>query len=401
MPNTRILVFLFSLVLVPLAWAADTKISALPAVTTPADADEFAVNQAGTTKKETRAQAHTDFYAHGQHGMDGVLTPALITADQNDYNPAGLASALTLRLDADQIRTITGIAGGVEGRILVIRNLGSAKDSTIIFRRENAGSTAANRFSFPEDQVIDPGGKIVIKYDGVGSRWRLLSTPPPSGAAMRQQMFLYTDFLGATGAATMEAHLPWDLVLLASGTQAKVGNSANHQGILRCVSSTTTNSGCYVRSAADALLLQGGEVAEFIFIIDDLTTLTVRMGFLDTASSADAVDGAYIEIPSTGAAVGKTANNSTRTTSATITTLVVATWYRARIEVNDAATAVDFTIFNSSGNQLGTVQNTTNIPTGAGRDTGHGYVATKSGVVVQNEIQMDFMSLEVDKALIR
>ena len=38
---------------------ADTKISALPAVTTPASADEFAVNQSGTTKKETRAQIHT------------------------------------------------------------------------------------------------------------------------------------------------------------------------------------------------------------------------------------------------------------------------------------------------------------------------------------------------------
>ena len=38
---------------------ANTKISALTAVTTPASGDEFAVNQGGTTKKETRAQIHT------------------------------------------------------------------------------------------------------------------------------------------------------------------------------------------------------------------------------------------------------------------------------------------------------------------------------------------------------
>jgi hypothetical protein len=38
---------------------ANAKISALPAVTTPASTDEFAVNQGGTTKKETRAQIHT------------------------------------------------------------------------------------------------------------------------------------------------------------------------------------------------------------------------------------------------------------------------------------------------------------------------------------------------------
>lgn len=37
----------------------NTKISDLAAVTTPASTDEFAVNQGGTTKKETRAQVHT------------------------------------------------------------------------------------------------------------------------------------------------------------------------------------------------------------------------------------------------------------------------------------------------------------------------------------------------------
>lgn len=35
---------------------ADTKISALPAVTTPASTDEFAINQTGTSKKATLAQ---------------------------------------------------------------------------------------------------------------------------------------------------------------------------------------------------------------------------------------------------------------------------------------------------------------------------------------------------------
>jgi len=38
---------------------ANTKISGLAAVTTPVSTDEFAVNQGGTTKKETRAQIHT------------------------------------------------------------------------------------------------------------------------------------------------------------------------------------------------------------------------------------------------------------------------------------------------------------------------------------------------------
>jgi len=57
---------------------ADTKISALPAVAVPAVGDEFACNQAGVTKKETKAQitavtdaalaAHIAVTAAGVHG---------------------------------------------------------------------------------------------------------------------------------------------------------------------------------------------------------------------------------------------------------------------------------------------------------------------------------------------
>lgn len=380
---------------------ADTKISALTAATAAADTDELVINQSAVSKKITRALAMTNAAMHGTFAFDGILTPAQITANQNDYNPTNLATASILRLDANQIREITGIAGGAEGRILVIRNIGAGAYSTIVFRRENASSTAANRFAFSEDQVIDPNGKIVIQYDSTSSRWRLISSPPATGASMRQTISAFTDFLGTAGAATREATDVWDYAVLASGTQSKIASVANHQGILRTTSSTTTNSGGYCMTDIISFLIGGGENTEFVFRIIDLTTLTVRMGFHDTLASTDAVDGCYIEIPSTGAAVGKTSNNSTRTTSATIATLSINTWYRARIEVNDAASSVTFTIFDGNGNQLGTQTNSANIPTGAGRNCGHGFVATKSGTTAQGCIEMDYMSLEIDKALIR
>lgn len=335
-----------------------------------------------------------------QAALFGTLTPAQITATQNDYSPTGIQYASVLRLDADQIRTITGLAGGWDGRIIRVVNVGGA-DSTLLFRRQNTGSAAANRFQFARDITIDSGESFVLQYDGVASRWKVLSNPVWSGGVMRATPTLFTDFLGVAGAGTMEAHLPWDVAVLSSGTQSKVANSANHQGILRFTSSTTTNSGAYCRTDGAALLLQGGEVAEFVFRIITLTTTTIRMGFIDTATSADCVDGAYIEIPATGAAVGKTSNNSTRTTSATIATLSTNTWYRARIEVDDAAANVTFTIFDENGNQLGTVTNSANIPTGAGRDTGHGYIATNSGTTAVGLIEMDYMSLEHTEALIR
>lgn len=330
----------------------------------------------------------------------GVLTPAQITANQNDYNPTGLQYASVLRLDADQIRIITGLAGGWDGRIIRVVNVGGS-DSTLVFRRQNTGSAAANRFALARDVSLDPGEQVVFQYDGTSQRWRTHASPVATGAVMRMTPSLVTDFLGPAGAGTMEAHLPLDVAVISSGTQSKIANEASHNGILRFTSSTTTNSGGYCRTDAAALLIQGGEVAEFVFRIITLTTSTFRLGLIDTATSADCVDGAYIEIPATGAAVGKTSSNSTRTTSATIATLSINTWYRARIEVDDAAANVTFTIFDANGNQLGQVTNSANIPTGAGRDTGFGYVATNSGTTAVALIEMDYMSLEHTEALIR
>lgn len=331
----------------------------------------------------------------------GQLTPAQITSDQNDYSPTGLEFASVLRLDANQIRAITGLAGGVDGRVIRIVNVGAGADSTLLLRRENASSTAANRFALARDLTLDTGESVTLQYDGAASRWRALTQPTPTGAVARATPRIDTDFLGATGAATLEAHLPFDVALLSSGTQAKVANEANHIGILRFSSSTTTNSGAYVRSAADAILVQGGESFELIFRIGTLTNSTIRFGLIDTANSSDCVDGVYIEIPSTGNAVLKTSSNSTRTTSSTIAALSTATWYRARIEVaDDAASAVAY-IFDANGDQLGTQTNSANLPTGAGRDTGIGAIATNSGTTAVSLIELDFMSFAKERALIR
>ena len=62
---------------------ADTKISDLPAVTTPASTDEFGVNQGGVSKKETRAQLHA--LESGEHLVlpqeNDAATPTLAFGD--------------------------------------------------------------------------------------------------------------------------------------------------------------------------------------------------------------------------------------------------------------------------------------------------------------------------------
>ncbi len=104
--------------------------------------------------------------------LTGDLSPAQITADQNDYDPAGLAGASVLRLTTDAPRRITGLAGGAEGRLFSIVNCGS---NPFVLANANAGSSAANRFDIAADLRIAPSEGAILIYDATSSRWRLLS----------------------------------------------------------------------------------------------------------------------------------------------------------------------------------------------------------------------------------
>jgi hypothetical protein len=102
----------------------------------------------------------------------GMLTPATVTADVNDYNPTGLATSTTLRLASDNlgVRNITGIAGGADGRLLLLHNIGTTDN--LVLKNANSSSTAANRFAFVGDRTILPNGVLILQYDGTSSRWR-------------------------------------------------------------------------------------------------------------------------------------------------------------------------------------------------------------------------------------
>jgi hypothetical protein len=222
---------------------------------------------------------------------------------------------------------------------------------------------------------------------------------------IRVKPFLYTDFLGVAGATTVEAAYPFDYAVISSGTQAKIAGEQNHPGILRTSSSTTTNSGGYCIIEGTAFRLTGGEVFELTFQhrVASGTATTLRFGFLDNTTSSDAVDGCYFECPAASLAlVGKTSSNSTRSTTATIYTLTVNTWYRAKVVVNSNATSVTFYLYNDAGSLLGSQSLTTNIPTASGRETGAGFVATNSGTTATLLAYWDWMALWFnDRALVR
>lgn len=111
--------------------------------------------------------------------LTGDISPAQITATQNDYNPTGLSTASVLRLNSDASRSITGLAGGSDGRIISIVNVGSFD---ITLENNDAGSTDANKFAFDDDLVLAANTGCGLIYDSTSSRWRLFAKAVAGGA---------------------------------------------------------------------------------------------------------------------------------------------------------------------------------------------------------------------------
>jgi hypothetical protein len=268
--------------------------------------------------------------------------------------------------------------------------------------------TAATDANFNDTTPPALVGDINIKWQKDTSTPNNISayiSPNDLLDAIRRKPFIFTDFLGPAGAATIEAAQGWDFAIIASGTQAKIAGESNHPGILRVSSSTTTNSGGYCVLEATAFRITGGEIFEVIFQhrVASGTNTTLRMGFLDTVTSADATDGIYFETASSSLAlVGKTSQGSTRSTTPTIYTLTVNVWYRAKIIVNSNATSVTFYLYDDSGSLLGSQSLSTNIPTGVSQQTGCGFVVTNVGTTAVLLAYFDWMATWFnDRALTR
>jgi hypothetical protein len=110
----------------------------------------------------------------------GDITPAQITSNQTDYNPAGLADATTIRQDFDtDARYIFSLAGGADGRIIRLFNI-SATVYAILLHDNGATGTAAMRFYCPNgtDYRMVARSSVELQYDATISRWRVLGSGP-------------------------------------------------------------------------------------------------------------------------------------------------------------------------------------------------------------------------------
>jgi len=99
---------------------------------------------------------------------DVVIANVSLTADADDLD---IGQADVLVVDADGAYTISGIAGGYEGRALDILNVDGT--DTLTLANDDAGSIATNQFVVAADILLtdETGARLIY----INSRWRTLA----------------------------------------------------------------------------------------------------------------------------------------------------------------------------------------------------------------------------------
>jgi tRNA A58 N-methylase Trm61 len=101
----------------------------------------------------------------------GVITPPSFAVDQDDYTPTGLELSTVLRVEATALSSITGLAGGVDGRVIYLVNVGIIP---ITLPTLSTASIATNRFyTGTSDATLVGNATVTIIYDETAGYWRI------------------------------------------------------------------------------------------------------------------------------------------------------------------------------------------------------------------------------------
>jgi len=106
-------------------------------------------------------------------GAGSPIGLTTIVANTNNWAPAGFATANRFPITAASPFNITGIAGGTDGRIIVLEC--QSGSSTFTLKAEDTNSTATNRFNLGADKTLDAFQTATFYYSVALGRWRLLS----------------------------------------------------------------------------------------------------------------------------------------------------------------------------------------------------------------------------------
>jgi hypothetical protein len=337
-----------------------------------------------------------------------VVTPA---TNQNDYSPTGWNDAdpnkaTTININAGASIKITGLAGGVAGRLAILKN--SSTDRLIILEDESASSTAANRFDFRNPIFLLPNGSATLLYDGVDSRWQPIATS--GGIGFGAFFDTYDDFIGAVSTFTTTATEIGRYAGIGAGTGAGGGISnylinttEKPLGVYRIITGTTNTGRAILGSTDGSSVIPANGQAMFLcrMAVETLSDATneyqIFAGFQDSVGTTNVTDGVYWiynRVAST-AWQGATANNSTRTTTGAAGPTVDTNYIWLGIYINP--TWARATYFYSTDSITWTIAGeiTTNLPPQT-RATGLGITINKTAGTTSRSGSIDFMAHRYD-----
>lgn len=193
--------------------------------------------------------------------LTGDISPTALSADANNYNPTGLSTASTIRISTNDTtdRTLTGLAGGADGRLIFLHNLGPGN---LLLSDEDALSTAGNRFALTSTVTMMPDALSMLQYDFTSQRWRVLHKT--SGATTPALVFATTNVGGVSDQFLRSD----DQIALFDNVLPDAVGTAAHGGI---VGPTILDSGI---DTADGTSFVTGSVATAAHY-NELITLTV------------------------------------------------------------------------------------------------------------------------------
>jgi len=102
----------------------------------------------------------------------GGYSSATLTANTNDLNIPNIAASSLVRLDATGNFQLTGIVvpNNTIAYFFSIFNVGTS--GNILFKNNDTGSTAQNRFLLGGDVTVQPGEGLSFIYDPLDQKWR-------------------------------------------------------------------------------------------------------------------------------------------------------------------------------------------------------------------------------------
>jgi len=328
----------------------------------------------------------------------GDISPSQITSDQNNYNPTSLSTSSVIRLNGDSsFRTITGLAGGADGRIITLINI--SLNSILLSDQTSLGaasSTASNRFDFDGyDFVLFPSQSLQLIYDATSSLWR---SNGDTRFLLPSKFGFYARF---EGRATSES--VWGFATANSGSNVSPAAEAGHPYMIRPTTGANTNGGAGVITGVLTPFLFGGSMYysyRSVLRMNQLSTaaelFTMRAGFMDISTVGDAVDGCYFRYTNGtngGRWQGVCRAASTESTCDSGSTPSASVWYSLGIKINPAGTSADFSVNDVYGCSV-----TTNLPVSAGQDTGEGTIidadAGSTGTGSET-VDIDYIELRV------